>query len=70
MPSSDQIDCTSTPWRSRIRDSMAIDHGAWTRPPKGVRRATRQSPSSSWKRSITIVRSVGSAPVTSRCSHR
>ncbi len=65
-PSSDQIDCTSRPWCSRRRASIAIDHGAWTRPPKGVSSTTRQSPSSSRKRSTTIVRSVGSAPVTSR----
>ena len=43
----------------RARASMAWAHGAWTRPPNGVRMHTRQSPSSSRKRSTTIVRSRG-----------
>ena len=59
IPSSDQIDWTSMPCCSRSRASIAIDHGAWTRPPNGVSMTTRQSPSSSRKRSTTIVRSVG-----------
>ena len=42
----------------------------WTRPPNGVSRHSRQSPSSSRKRSTTIRRSVGSEPVTSRSSSR
>ena len=42
----------------------------WTRPPNGVRITSRQSPSSSRKRSMTIRRSVGSAPVASRSSSR
>ena len=55
MPSSDQIDCTFGTPRSRSRASMAIAHGACTRPPNGVRMQARQSPSSSRNRSIVIV---------------
>ena len=68
MPSSDQIDCASTPCDSRSRAVIAIAHGACTRPPNGERMQTRQSPISSRKRSTTIVRSVGTAPVASACS--
>ena len=56
--------------RSPIRASSASDHGAWTRPPNGVSSTSRQSPSSSRKRSTTIRRSVGRAPTTSRSSSR
>ena len=48
----------------------ASAHGAWTRPPNGVSRHSRQSPSSSRNRSTTTRRSVGSAPVASRSSSR
>ena len=37
MPSSDQIVWTSSPSRSWSLASSAIVHGAWTRPPNGVR---------------------------------
>ena len=63
MPSSDQIDWTSIPSEERTRVAIAIAHGACTRPPNGVRMQTRQSPISSRKRSTTIVRSDGTAPV-------
>ena len=70
MPSSDQIDCASSPSESRSRAAAAIAHGACTRAPNGVRMQTRQSPISSRKRSTTIVRSVGMAPVAASCSRR
>ena len=70
MPSSDQIVWTSSPRRSARRASIAIVHGAWTRPPNGVRTTSRQSPSSSRKRSTTIRRSVGRAPAAARSSSR
>ena len=71
MPSSLHMVCTSSPSRSRTRASMASAHGACTRPPKGDSTHTRQSPSSSRKRSTTIWRSVGSTPpVTDRSSSR
>ena len=70
IPSSDQMLDTSAPRRSRRRASIAIAHGAWTRPPNGVRRTSRQSPSSSRNRSTTIRRSVGRAPAASRSSSR
>ena len=44
MPSSDQIVWTSSPRRSASLASSAIVHGAWTRPPNGVRMTSRQSP--------------------------
>ena len=64
--------CTyrSTPRRSRTAAAMASAHGACTRPPNGVRMHTRQSPSSSRKRSTTICRSLGTTPVLSFCSLR
>ena len=43
---------------------------ACTRPPNGVSTHSRQSPISSRKRSITIVRSLGTTRVASRCSRR
>src|SRR5665647_3637723 len=70
IPSSDQIEATSWHSRSRRRASIASDQGAWTRPPNGVRRTSRQSPSSSRKRSTTTRRSVGRAPAASRSSSR
>ena len=70
IPSSDQIDCTSTPSESRRRAASASAHGAWTRAPNGVRMQTRQSPISSRKRSTTTVRSEGTAPVAAACSRR
>ncbi len=62
IPSSLQMHCTSTSRRSRIRASMAIAQGAWTRAPKGDKTQTRQSPSSSRNRSTTTWRSVGNRP--------
>ncbi len=70
MPSSDQIDCTSTPSDSRSRAATAIAHGACTRPPNGVRMQMRQSPISSRKRSTTTVRSDGTTPVARSWSRR
>ena len=70
MPSSDHITSTSTPHRSASRLRSAIAHGAWTCAPNGVSTHTRQSPISSRKRSTTIVRSSGTAPVASACSSR
>src|SRR5438067_1173759 len=70
IPSSDQIDCTSSPSDSRRRPASASAQGACTRPPNGVRMQTRQSPISSRKRSTTTVRSDGTAPVTPSCSRR
>ena len=67
MPSS--LHSTWTSSRARRRASSASAQGAWTRAPNGDRMQTRQSPSSSRKRSTTIARSsVGSAPVASCCS--
>ena len=70
MPSSAQVASTSIPIASVIRLSIAIAQGAWTRPPNGESTQMRQSPISSRKRSITIVRSSGSTPVASRWSSR
>ena len=70
MPSSDQIDCTSSPSDSRNRAASASAHGACTRAPNGVRMQSRQSPISSRKRSTTTVRSDGTAPVAAACSFR
>ena len=70
MPSSVCMVCTSSPSRERTWPSMASAHGAWTRAPKGEWMQSRQSPSSSRKRSRTIVRSVGRCPVASFCSAR
>ncbi len=50
------------PVRLRICAVTAIAHGAWMRLPSGDSRQTRQSPSSSRQRSMTIVRSSGTAP--------
>ncbi len=70
MPSSDQIDCTSTPSESRSRAPTAIAHGACTRAPNGVRMQMRQSPISSRNRSTTTARSDGTTPVARCCSCR
>ena len=59
---------SALPWRSLA--PIASAHGAWTFPPKGLRRHTRQSPISSRYRSTTIVRSSGTAPVASAWSPR
>jgi len=69
-PSSVYMVWTSRPRRSRTLASMACDQGAWTWAPNGEWTQTRQSPSSSRKRSTTMVRSSGSTPVASRCSSR
>ena len=55
---------------SRSRAASASAHGAWTRAPNGLRMQTRQSPISSRKRSTTMVRSEGTAPVAAACSRR
>ena len=70
IPSSDQIDCTSSPRDSRRRAASASAHGAWMRAPNGVRMQRRQSPISSRKRSTTTVLSDGMAPVAAACSFR
>ena len=70
MPSSDQIASDSRPKRSRIRALSASAHAAWTRPPYGDSTHSRQSPISSRKRSMTIVRSLGSTRVAACCSRR
>ena len=69
MPSSDHSDCASSESVSRSLAASAIDQGACTRPPNGVRMQTRQSPISSRNRSTTTVLSVGSALERS-CSRR
>ena len=69
MPSSLHSTCTGRSARAS-RSSMTSAHGACTREPNGVRMQTRQSPISSGKRSMTIVRSSGIAPVDSACSSR
>ena len=69
MPSSLHSTCTGRSRRASF-SSIASAHGACTRAPNGVRMQTRQSPISSAKRSITIVRSSGTAPVASACSSR
>ena len=53
-----------------MRAESASPHAAWTRPPNGDSTHTRQSPISSRKRSITIVRSLGTTRVASCCSSR
>ncbi len=68
MPSSPHIDSTGRSNCSVSRRSMAIAHGAWTGVPNGLSTQTRQSPISSRKRSMTIVRSSGTTPVASACS--
>ena len=70
IPSSDQIALASSPSDSRMRAASASAQGACTRAPNGVRMQSRQSPISSRKRSTTIVRSDGSAPVAAACSLR
>ena len=70
IPSSDQIEPTSSPSDSRSRAASASDHGAWTRAPNGVSTHSRQSPISSRKRSTTIDRSEGTTPVAASCSRR
>ena len=62
MPSSVHITCASISNWSRSRASIAMAHGACTRDPKGDRMQSRQSPSSSRKRSTTICLSVGTSP--------
>ena len=57
IPSSDQIASDSRSNCSRIRRPIASPHAAWTRAPYGLRTHRRQSPISSRKRSMTIVRS-------------
>ena len=69
IPSSVHIAEAARSSRSR-RASIASAHGACTREPNGVRMHTRQSPISSGKRSTTIVRSSGTAPVASAWSSR
>ena len=58
------------PYRSASRAPSASAHGACTCAPKGEWTTTRQSPSSSRKRSTTIVRSSGTWPQAWRCSPR
>ena len=70
MPSSDQMASDSSPKRSRMRALSARPQAACTRPPKGESTHSRQSPISSRKRSTTIVRSLGTTRVASRCSRR
>ena len=62
-PSSLHITSASRPRSSRSCAVTAIAHGAWTRLPNGVSTDTRQSPTSSWERSIRMVRSSGTTPV-------
>ena len=54
MPSSDQRLSISAAFSARRRAATAIDHGACTRAPNGDSTQTRQSPTSSRKRSTTI----------------
>ena len=70
MPSSDQMASDSSPNSSRMRADRASAQAECTRPPKGDSTHRRQSPISSRKRSITIVRSLGTTRVASRCSRR
>ncbi len=70
MPSSACMTCASMPYRSVSRAPRARAQGAWTWAPKGEWTTTRQSPSSSRKRSTTMVRSSGTWPQASRCSSR
>ncbi len=58
-PSSPQRVSTSGPPAARMRALTAMAQGMWMRLPKGVRTQTRQSPSSSRQRSMTMVRSSG-----------
>ena len=60
-PSSPHSVSTSAPVSSRIFAATAIAHGAWMRPPRGESTQTRQSPSSSRTRSMTIVFASGTA---------
>ena len=69
-PSSPQSVSTSAPVSSRIFAATAIAHGACTRPPRGDRTQTRQSPSSSRTRSTTTVVASGSARVAAIWSRR
>ena len=68
MPSSACMTCASMPMASRMRAPMTRAQGAWTLAPNGVCTTTRQSPSSSRNRSTTIVVSLGTTEVASRCS--
>ena len=70
MPSSVQSARAAMPRRSCSRASSASASGAWTLPPNGVWMQTRQSPTSSRKRSTTMVRSSGTAPVAAAWSSR
>ena len=62
-PSSPHSVSTSGPPAARMRALTAMAQGMWMRLPKGVSTQTRQSPSSSRQRSMTMVRSSGTAPV-------
>lgn len=68
MPSSACITWASMPYRSARRALSASAHGAWTCAPNGECTTTRQSPSSSRKRSTRMVRSSGTWPQAARCS--
>ena len=70
MPSSDQMASDSSPNSSRMRADSASAQAECTRPPNGDSTHRRQSPISSRKRSTTIVRSLGTTRVASRCSRR
>ncbi len=59
MPSSACITWASMPYRSERRAPSASAQGACTWAPNGECTTTRQSPSSSRKRSTTMVRSSG-----------
>ncbi len=69
-PSSPQRVSTSGPPAARMRALTAMAQGMWMRLPKGVRTQTRQSPSSSRTRSMTMVRSSGTWPVAASWSAR
>ena len=59
MPSSECMEATSTPYRSRSRAASTSAQGALTWAPKGEWTTSRQSPSSSRNRSTSSVRSSG-----------
>ena len=63
-PSSAHRVSTSTPVSRRTLATAAIAHGAWICPPRGDSTQRRQSPSSSRQRSMTTVRSSGTAPAS------
>ncbi len=70
MPSSACMTCGSRPCFSRSRAARASAQGACTWAPNGEWTTIRQSPSSSRKRSTTMVRSSGRWPQAVRCSAR